>query len=697
MSYNINKLHTVFKTISIMVLFFFLVNAVCTAAELGASAQNMRNVSVVADSKESPSSAVPVDFMLQRFRLEDPGNVERQLLILWVTPKPPYGIYAHESGGSGLPLSVRAMALDTAEILPVFYVPGSPKPDPLESSVSVAMHTGKTPIFMIIPNRNAGAELSLSLLLCSNKNCIPVRKKWTVNPIDDKAYAALPDAGQQPWQSLFQEVSGGCRTNSNPGISLDKHPDFGDRVGEKKQENSTGNTDGAFEEDIRLVDSWGLVPQYARPDLEVSGLTMAVLLGLCAGALLNIMPCVLPVISLKLSAFAVAAGTADKKERIRRFRQHTLFFSAGILVWFAILSFALGGGNSMWGQFFQQPWLVSGILGLTFCLSLSLFGLYSLPLLQFGQSVGEKTDGPRSAFVAGFFATILATPCSGPLLGGVLGYAFQQPPLVSGAVFMSIGVGMALPYLLLALKPGLAARFPKPGPWLRIVGKSVAFLLLATCGYLFVLLPFSWWVPSAIIMLLLIFLFAVWGRFRLGARCLDARDARDMSVWKWLRAALAKGKDIQSGQPDLAPRWKELWAGIVVIAVALFLIAGSRQSGGSIQWEPFHAVEFDAALGTTPLLVEFTADWCPNCKVLERTVLTGTNLEQWQKRYGLRAIKVDLSRNNAPGQALLERLGSASIPVVALFPAGEEKNRPLVLRDLFGKATLEDALRRITP
>ena len=141
--------------------------------------------------------------------------------------------------------------------------------------------------------------------------------------------------------------STGCGANGMYFPAMSFCPDFGVRLEQKEKGKPETDSDGQARE-VRLVDSWGLEPRYARPGLEVGGLATAVLLGLCAGALLNVMPCVLPVITLKLSAFAAAAGTTDEKERVRRFRRHNVFFSAGILAWFAILSFALGGGNSMW-------------------------------------------------------------------------------------------------------------------------------------------------------------------------------------------------------------------------------------------------------------------------------------------------------------------------------------------------------------
>ncbi len=630
----------------------------------------------------------PAIYELQRFQTAAVHDEKGQILVLWITPKAPYSIYAHDSGG-GLPLTLTVMP-DAGVGAQVWHMPGTLKPDPLEPSLSLAMHSERTPVFVLLESANSGATLQLSMLLCSSERCQPVRRKWTIDRMDQKEYAALPRAEEQPWWPALQDLRSAEEAGRGEPGFMPETQASGTALTETAQ--GGASADDSADEAVTLVESWELVPRYLRPGLEVRGLAMAMLLGLCAGAILNIMPCVLPVITLKLSAFAAAAGTADAAERVRRFRRHNIFFSIGILAWFALLSLILGGGNSMWGQAFQQPWLVAAMLALVFILSLSLFGLYSLPLLQFGQSGAERKEGAHAAFAAGFLATILATPCSGPLLGGVLGYAFRQPPLLSGIVFMSVGVGMALPYLLLALWPGLAARFPKPGPWLRIVGKIVAFFLLATCGYLFLLLPGAWRIPAAAVMLGCVPLLGLWGRFRLGAAFFEQPN---LSFRKKAWAALAKGKALQSADSSLAPRWKELWGAIAALGILLFLASGLESPSRTVRWETFQAAEFGASLGKAPFLVDFTADWCPNCKLLERGVLTEANLAAWQKRYGLRLVRVDLSQDNPAGQALLAHLGSSSIPVVALFPLGAEKNRPLVLRDMFGKSALEEALATI--
>lgn len=654
----------------LLLLCLIFLNGTCLAADNGA--------------------ALPVEFKLQRFQVAGADHPPGQIVVLWIIPRAPYSLYAHDSDG-GLPLTVRTMSEGTGESLPVFYVPGVSKPDPFDPALLVKVHSGKTPVFVDLPSKNLGVELHLSLLLCSDTNCVPVRKEWTIKKIGDAEYSALPHAQDQRWWSEFQKLfmtaqPVHAREAVANAVRSDQNSDT-----DRRDTVQSGHMEG----EIHMVDSWNLIPRYAYPGLEVSGLAMAILLGLCAGVVLNVMPCVLPVITLKLSAFAAAAGTADERERIRCFRQHNLFFSIGILSWFILFSIVLGGGNSMWGQLFQQPWLVVLMLGVVFILSLSLFGLYSLPVLQFGRVGKERKDGPGSVFVAGFFATILATPCSGPLLGGVLGYAYRQPPVISSAVFMSIGVGMAFPYLVLAFVPGMARHFPKPGPWLQVVEKIVSFLLLVTCGYLFLLLPVDWMFPVGVTMVLLVPVLGVWGRFRLGLRFSDSSNSP--SAWQRWRTALAKGRGIQAADPFLAPRWKILCCEIFVIALAVFFVIRTEKTEQSVYWETFTAPAFEAALGKVPLLVDFTADWCPNCKVLEHGVLTRDNLDSWQKRYGLRLIRVDLSRENPAGQALLERLGSSSIPVVALFPAGADKNRPLVLRDLFGEMTLEEALKTIIP
>ncbi len=143
----------------------------------------------------------------------------------------------------------------------------------------------------------------------------------------------------------------------------------------------------------------------------------------------------------------------------------------------------LGVTGSAWGALFQNKWLVLSVAAIILALSLSLFGLFHLPVIDL--KFGSKNNNPHvQAFFTGNLTTLLATPCSGPFLGGVLSWALIQGPVVIATVFISIGIGMALPYLLLALNPGLSRFLPKSGPWIEFVEKGIAFFLIATAFYL---------------------------------------------------------------------------------------------------------------------------------------------------------------------------------------------------------------------
>lgn len=191
----------------------------------------------------------------------------------------------------------------------------------------------------------------------------------------------------------------------------------------------------------------------------MQGLGKALLFGLLAGLILNVMPCVLPVLTLKISTLLAAEG--EEKERKRAFREHNILFSAGILTWFAALALLFGLAGMAWGQLFQNSAVVFVMLLLVFALGLSMFDVFHLPVLDL--RVGGSHANPRlNAYSTGLLATLLATPCSGPLLGGVLGWSLMQSLPVLMTVFLATGLGMALRYLLMAWKPSLANALPRP-------------------------------------------------------------------------------------------------------------------------------------------------------------------------------------------------------------------------------------------
>ena len=357
--------------------------------------------------------------------------------------------------------------------------------------------------------------------------------------------------------------------------------------------------------------------------------------------------------SFKLSVFLRPEAEAER--RARRLREHLVFFALGILVWFQLLAFAFGATDRIWGQLFQNSSFVYALLALVFVLGLSLLGVFTLPLIDL------KTDSasPRvQAFFTGFTATLLATPCSGPLLGGVLAWAFIQDAPAPFIVCSAVGAGMALPYLVFALRPEAARFLPRPGPWLEVMERILGFCFMGLAVYLLSLLPEERRIAA------------------LAALALFAPAA-----WVWGRLSCASARPV-------------LFKAVATALCVLALWVGLREPAPPAHWEPFVPQNFEAALGKKPLLLMFTADWCPNCEVLEHAVYTEARLRDMQSRYGLGLIRVDMTRENAQATSLLRSLGSAAIPFAALFPTGPDASAPLVLRDMYSGAQLEEALRQ---
>lgn len=247
-----------------------------------------------------------------------------------------------------------------------------------------------------------------------------------------------------------------CKTRGQLHAAQGDDPGGGHRRDYPQRHSRLGGRRGSPAE----PDEWRFTPRFPQESLEPTALGTALFLGLLAGLILNVMPCVLPVLTMKVSALLSSSGYETEGQRLAHFREHNVLFAAGILTWFLVLAFCVGALGLAWGGLFQNTHLVYGLLILVFLLSLSLFDVFTLPVLDF--KVGASRNPKTQAYLTGLVATLLATPCSGPLLGGVLGWAALQPLPVIVAVFTATGIGMALPYLVLAAWPGAARILPKP-------------------------------------------------------------------------------------------------------------------------------------------------------------------------------------------------------------------------------------------
>ncbi len=213
-------------------------------------------------------------------------------------------------------------------------------------------------------------------------------------------------------------------------------------------------------------------------EMPVTNLPLAMTFGFMAGLVLNIMPCVLPVVGIKIHSLIQQADRSPDRTRMLGFA-----FAAGILFVFMILGMLAAFAKLGWGQAFQSDTFLLTLIVILTVLALDTFGVYTIELPDFVSSAASDTgrnEGLAGSFVKGMLATVLATPCGAPLLGATLTYALHQPPSVTLIVFTAVGTGMAFPYLMLTWRPDWITLLPRSGPWSQAFREFTGFLLLAT-------------------------------------------------------------------------------------------------------------------------------------------------------------------------------------------------------------------------
>ncbi len=640
---------------------------------------------------QTPQEGVPVQTVQESAQIQAPQGLaitieyvqeeENILGVVALDLASHYYAYAHGNAQDvGLPTQLEVYNAQGA-VQAVYLPTGKERRDNFQADKLVLAYAGKIFLFVDLgKNPSQGTRFSgqLSLLLCSDKHCLPVTVPlvftvpsalssltpqmlplWEMAKAQGNANASLQaKTAQSVALPVIEEHTGQSDVQQGAEQEKEERKTLQDVFGGKSL--SSLKADTASTQWVPITDTdpaWNFSPRAFAPDLEVSSLGKALLFGLLAGLILNLMPCVLPVLTLKIQSLLLAE---EGEERIRAFRTHNIYFALGILAQFFLLALILGSAGYMWGELFQNVYFVAGMLVVIFVLALSLMGVFTLPMLDLKTST--NTSPKRQAFMTGMVATLLATPCSGPLLGGVLSWAFLQPLYLIVLIIMSVGVGMSLPYMVFSWQPQWVRFMPKPGGWMSYLEKVVAFFLLGTVIYMYTILPVYAQIPLLVSLLLLAFLGWLWGT--LGGLS--------------------------------APRWRRrLLSGLFVLGMVGAVAYGAAPPKLSIvAWQDFNSVTFAEDLGKKPLLVEFTADWCPNCKFVEKTVLTSENLQKWQKEYNLTLIKVDITRDNAAGEKLLHALGSQSIPLTAVFGLGEKSQNPVVIRDIYGKEDLSMALEQ---
>ncbi len=374
------------------------------------------------------------------------------------------------------------------------------------------------------------------------------------------------------------------------------------------------------------------------------------------GLLLNLMPCVFPVLFLK----GLALVRSGNEER-RALRLHGLVYTVGILASFwalvgTLLVLKAAGSKIGWGFQFQSPVVLSLMAGLLFFLGLSLAGQFEigLTLTSAGGALAEK-QGYAGSFFTGVLAVVVATPCTAPLMGAAIGYALAQSAVVSFAVFTALALGLACPYVALTLQPAWARLLPKPGVWMEVLKQAVAVPIFATVIWLAWVLAQAYGAGLLAVLLAGFLLLAIAGWF----------------LGRWP-----------------AKRWATVVAGVVVLAVvglgffgerlapATASVAGGAGSvGRAVNADGSEPWSEDAVSGYLaegrPVFVDFTASWCLSCQVNERVALHQPEVEQAFKAKNVVLMKADWTRHDEGITKALEGLGRSGVPTYALYVPGQ--------------------------
>jgi thiol:disulfide interchange protein DsbD len=364
------------------------------------------------------------------------------------------------------------------------------------------------------------------------------------------------------------------------------------------------------------------------------------------------MPCVFPVLALKGLALVNLAG-----EGRRRARVHGLLYGAGVVLSFWVLAGVLlglraGGEQLGWGFQLQSPVVIIALAALFFWMALALLDLTTIgaSIMGIGNSLAAG-DGYRSAFFTGVLATVVATPCTAPFMGAALGYALVQPPLVALMVFTSLGIGLALPYVVISFVPALSALVPRPGAWMQTLKQLLAFPLLATVVWLIWVASLQGGPPAvlATLSVLLLLSFAVWMAERS-----RGRFARLAAAVALLAAFIIGGRVAPNAPAPIA-------------------------TGGAMAWEPYSRARIDELLQQgKPVFVDFTAAWCVTCQVNKQLVLDTDAVAAKMRAVGLVALRADWTRPDPDISQALRHFGRDGVPLYVLY-SGRENDPPRIL------------------
>jgi len=417
----------------------------------------------------------------------------------------------------------------------------------------------------------------------------------------------------------------------------------------------------------------GYVAEPSVPVKRTGGLLRILGLALLGGLILNLMPCVFPVLFIKGLALVQSSG----HER-QRMRAHGAMYALGILVSFwaivALLLLLRAGGHHLgWGFQFQSPYFVASMALLFFFLGLSLAGMFEIGLsvTSVGGELAQR-GGYSGSFFTGVLATVVATPCTAPFMGAAIGFALSQSALITFAVFTLLALGLAAPYVLLTLQPAWIRLLPKPGAWMEYLKQAVSipiFLAVIWMVWVFAQVAGSNGV-AALLAGLLLTAIAGWVLGHWPAKRLSTTAAIVL-----LAAAVALPSIVAKDLPDTQ--------------------TATESSAHVTAWQPFSPQRLAALRAQgKPVFVDFSAAWCLSCQVNERVVLDRPDVEEAFRKSGVVMMRADWTNHDDTITAALTQLGRSGVPTYALYSGGPQVG-PTLLPEVLTTGIVMDALKNL--
>ena len=398
------------------------------------------------------------------------------------------------------------------------------------------------------------------------------------------------------------------------------------------------------------------------------GLFFNILLAFIGGFILNLMPCVFPVLSIKVMGFVNHA-----KEGKHKAIQHALVFTLGALLSFWALTGTMlilksaSASSVNWGYQLQDPIVVLVTILVLYVMALNLFGVFEIGvgLTSAGQSVQGKT-GFTGSFFSGILATVVATPCMAPMLGAALTYALTQPAHIAMIVFTSVALGMCSPYVFLAAFPKFLSFIPKPGAWMETFKQAMGFLMMLAVVWLMETLQKLLAYPDY-------FFNILWGFVVIG-----------VGLWVY-------GKYTPIFQSK-STRVKGLIASIIIVGMGIGYSYTKLTAKPSIKWEAYDMQVIQQKLAEgTPVFIDFTATWCATCQV-NKNVAMYPNAALFQKK-GVYTVKADFTQKDPKLGEVLSKFDSSGVPLNLLYDGKNPK--PIKFPEVYSKSVLEEQLNKL--